>query len=44
MNIEQKDPQEEIEILLRHSHHQNIVSCRDVCKKKYIKFLKKKTL
>lgn len=30
MNIEQKDPQEEIEILLRHSHHQNIVSCRDV--------------
>ncbi len=30
MNIEQRDPQEEIEILLRHSHHMNIVSCRDV--------------
>ncbi len=30
LNIEQKDPQEEIEILLRHSHHPNITSCRDV--------------
>ncbi len=30
MNIEQKDPSEEIEILLRHSHHTNIVSCRDI--------------
>lgn len=30
MSITQKDPQEEIEILLRHGHHPNIVSCRDV--------------
>jgi hypothetical protein len=30
MNIIQKDPQEELEILLRHSHHQNIIGCRDV--------------
>jgi ribosomal protein S6 kinase alpha-1/2/3/6 len=30
MNIEQRDPLEEIEILLRHSHHPNIVSVRDI--------------
>lgn len=30
MNIEQRDPQEEIEIMLRHSHHTNIVNCRDI--------------
>lgn len=30
MNLLQRDPQEEIEILLRHSHHPNIVSCRDI--------------
>ena len=30
MNIVQKDPQEEIEILLRHSQHANIITCRDV--------------
>ena len=30
MSVTQKDPQEEIEILLRHGHHPNIVSCRDV--------------
>ena len=40
MNIEQKDPQEEIEILLRHSHHQNIVSCRDVRIFNYKKLLR----
>ena len=32
MNIIQKDPQEEIEILLRHSQHPNIITCRDVSK------------
>ena len=30
MNISQRDPQDEIEIILRHSHHPNIVGCRDV--------------
>lgn len=30
MNISQRDPSEEIEILLRHSHHHNIVGCRDI--------------
>ena len=30
MNVLQKDPQDEIEIILRHSHHPNIVTCRDV--------------
>lgn len=30
MNVLQKDPQDEIEILLRHSHHANIVTCRDI--------------
>lgn len=30
MNISQRDPIDEIEILLRHSHHPNIVGCRDI--------------
>jgi len=30
MNITQRDPIDEIEIILRHSHHPNIVGCRDV--------------
>jgi serine/threonine protein kinase len=30
MNIAQKDPQEELEILLRHSQHPNIITCRDI--------------
>lgn len=30
MNILQKDPMEEIEIILRHNHHANIVRCRDI--------------
>jgi p90 ribosomal S6 kinase len=30
MNIAQRDPIDEIEILLRHSHHPNIVGCRDI--------------
>lgn len=30
MNVLQKDPQDEIEIILRHSHHPNIVTCRDI--------------
>lgn len=30
MNITQRDPIDEIEIILRHSHHPNIVSCRDI--------------
>lgn len=30
MNITQRDPIDEIEILLRHSHHPNIVGCRDI--------------
>lgn len=30
MNITQRDPIDEIEIILRHSHHPNIVGCRDI--------------
>lgn len=30
MNIVQRDPQEELEILLRHSQHPNIIGCRDI--------------
>lgn len=30
MNLNQRDPQEEVEILLRHNHNPNIVSLRDL--------------
>jgi len=30
LNVSQRDPTEEVEVLLRHGHHQNIVTCRDV--------------
>jgi p90 ribosomal S6 kinase len=30
LNVSQRDPTEEVEVLLRHGHHPNIVTCRDV--------------